>query len=312
MTEPIPESVPEKVAGTDKQPWSLVDGVMTGLVSLQDRGLQYGDGLFETIACEAGMLSFWAAHYSRLRQGSRRLGMACPVESLLLDDIVKLLERAGLHSADCIVKIMVTRGCSERGYRAPEQTPLTRIVQIHEGLPQRFFKQDTVPAAKLCLCQHKVSINPSLAGLKHLNRLENVLARNEWRDEYHEGLMCDTDGNVIEGTMSNIFGIREGILFTPSLHRSGVAGIIRETIIRLAADNGIKVFEENLSLEKILSMEELFICNSLLEILPVTSLQASASVDAECLWQTTPLHYDFAEKINQLLQATKNDNAKSL
>ena len=313
----------------------LVNGVPTDYVSVQERGLQYGDGLFETIACEENGLQFWSAHFSRLQNGAKKLGLVCPPESVLLEDIKRLLTTvSNNHVADnhapnnpipnnYVVKIILTRGCSQRGYRMVDKNQLTRIVQVSAGIAERFFskgeplqhqEEGKIPAPKMAvlgICEQKISINPSLAGIKHLNRLENVLARNEWRDEYTEGLMLDANGYVIEGTMSNVFGIRDHHLFTPALDNSGIAGIIRANIIESAIAEGIKLEINKFSLDDIYTMDEIFICNSLMEIMPVSKISLN-KVISMIAWQlaTWSATLPLTTKLNQLLQTQKLANVQ--
>jgi len=293
----------------------LVNGVPTDYVSVQERGLQYGDGLFETIACEGKGLQFWSAHFNRLQQDAKKLGLVCPQESIFLDDVKRLLVAA---SDNCVVKIILTRGCSQRGYRMIDKNQLTRIIQVYDGLPDRFFarremSQETEFNNMIALgvCSQKASINPSLAGVKHLNRLENVLARNEWNDEYGEGLMLDANANVIEGTMSNVLAFRDGKLFTPALDYSGVAGVIRAKIIEIAEKSGVNIEIKNLSLDDFYAIDEIFICNSLLEILPVSSINSSMNSRA-LSWALDKQQHALPEttKLNQLLQLSKAKNVK--
>lgn len=126
----------------------------------------------------------------------------------------------------------------------------------------------------LKLCKTQASINPSLAGLKHLNKLENVIARNEWQDRsYAEGLMLDCDGYVIEGTMSNVFAVKNNSLYTPVLKRAGVNGVVRQRIIELAKNNDIIVQQINIKLDNFYAMDEIFVTNSLLGLCPVKQVE---------------------------------------
>ncbi len=280
----------------------LINGVASDYISVQDRGLQYGDGLFETIACTRRGLEFWLQHYQRLSAGAARLGISCPDENVWLDDIRRLLAES---TGDCVIKLVLTRGRSERGYRADNTMSVTRLVFCMPGLPARFFSSADNTAATVCFCRQPVSINPALAGIKHLNRLENALARNEWQAQYTEGFMQDADGNIIEGTMSNLFAVRQGKLLTPSLLNSGVAGIIRARIIALAEQHAISLTVVQLTQADVLMMDELFICNSLLEILPVKVLVNGASN-----WRSED--FVMAEKINRLLQGDKAQYVQQL
>jgi len=138
-------------------------------------------------------------------------------------------------------------------------------------------------------CETRLARQPRLAGIKHLNRLEQVLARAEWRDEFAEGLMCDTEGQVIEGTMSNLFLVQKGTLVTPDLSQSGVAGVMRAEVLEQADRLGIPHVLQPVSVGMVEQAEELFLTNSLIGIWPVARLEAQ--------------HYAVAGKITQTLQA---------
>jgi len=116
--------------------------------------------------------------------------------------------------------------------------------------------------------------NPELAGIKHLNRLEQVLARNEWTDDFQEGLMLDTESNVIEGTMSNLFLINQSGLLTADLSQCGIEGVIRQRIMAWAYQNDIPCsLNKHLRLEDVFAADALFICNSVIGIWPVKQLE---------------------------------------
>jgi len=186
----------------------LVDGSNQKHVASSDRGLHYGDGLFETLAVINGKPRHWQLHIQRLAQGCERLKLTMPDPELLFDDVT----RVALDLPRAVVKIIITRGSSGRGYRYNEADAETsRIVGSYAWLdyPQDYYTQGVC----LRLCETQISQQPALAGLKHLNRLENVLARNEWQDDHFaEGLMCNMHGDVIEGTMTNIFAVFDGSL----------------------------------------------------------------------------------------------------
>ena len=233
-----------------------------------DRGLHYGDGLFETIACVDDCLQFWDEHIARMQHGAKRLGIESSAINYFKDDVSTMLQQYNI--SNCAVKIMLTRGLGERGYRSPLAQKTTRIVII-SNIPE-YPDTYATEGIKACFCQHPVSKNSSLAGLKHLNRLDNVLARNEWQDEYQEGLMLDDSNNIIEGTMSNIFAVRNKQLFTPSLEHCGVDGIIRRQILSIAQEQAIEIIIADIKKEELNEMDELFVCNSLIGIWPVNSL----------------------------------------
>jgi len=246
---------------------SLINGIATDHVHIDDRSIHYGDGLFETILCDNNKLYFWQQHFQRLQASSDRLKLACPDESVLLADISRLLtDRPSANSY--VIKVILSRGIGERGYRFGENSNPTRTVLLSElEADYSSLLGNTLLEGELFICEQQVSINENLAGLKHLNRLDNVMARNEWHDKSGniiDGLMLNADQQVIEGTMSNIFAVKEGQVFTPALHRSGVNGVMREVIVELAAKNNIPLSITDLSLETLLTSDEAFISNSLI------------------------------------------------
>lgn len=230
-------------------------------VSLQDRGWQYGDGLFETMLLRGSGVRFWSDHIERLYAGCERLGLQAPSMEVLLRELQML--RADRH--DAVVKLTLMRNGNERGYRPPLTAQTTRLWQLFDA-----------PAAMLTgitlrWCDTRLSRNAQLAGIKHCNRLEQVLAQAEWRDaEIAEGLMLDTEGELICGTMSNVFLMLEGVLVTPDLRYSGVAGVMRKNVLRLAAAQQIECEQRAVRAEEVLTAQELFVCNAVRGIQPVT------------------------------------------
>ena len=263
---------------------SLINGIASDYLTINDRSIHYGDGLFETILCNNNKLYYWSQHYQRLQASAEQLKIACPPEQVLLDDIAKLLDKnkPGSKSgskleAACAIKVIVSRGAGERGYQFSKKTAASRFVLLSalEADYSSLLSQQLL-SGELFICKQQVSINENLAGLKHLNRLENVMARNEWNDKaknnFIDGLMQNANHHVIEGTMSNLFAIKNKQLFTPDLKLSGVNGIMREIIIDLASKNNIKTSIVNLTLDDLTAMDELFISNSLIGMKAVTKL----------------------------------------
>lgn len=246
----------------------LVNGEPGHALSLADRGLQYGDGLFETILVKAAQPVFLQQHLDRLQNGCQRLLIPCPNLDLIGAEISQVIQEAPLQA---VLKIIVTRGSGGRGYRQPEPIAPTRIISLHPypNYPAAFKQVGVV----VRFCQIRLGCNPALAGIKHLNRLEQVLARAEWHDPaIQEGLMLDSHGRVIEGTMSNLFWVKNHILFTAPLLESGVAGIMRAHILQLARCNAIPVKEQYIESANLLAADELFLTNSLIGIWPVQRL----------------------------------------
>jgi len=244
---------------------ALVNGVATSHVGVMDRGLMYGDGVFRTLRVAGGRPLCWSRHYRRLCSDCSRLGIAPPEASRLEGEIAVLVEEA-----NCVLKIVITRGEGGRGYGARALTP-TRIL-LRTPLPDHppSYRREGV---RLHLCKLRLAHQPRLAGVKHLNRLENVLARAEWSDpEVPEGLLLDEEGMVIEGTMSNLFLRRGDRLLTPDLSLCGVAGVQRERILEKAPRLGLKPEVGRFGLPELLAAEEVFVCNSIIGLWPVRAL----------------------------------------
>jgi len=251
---------------------ALVNGTPVDALCLLDRGLHYGDGLFETIAILNGKPMLWDRHMQRLNTGCLKLQLDPPDTKRLRDEVAAV----SAHSSRAAVKIILTRGPGGHGYRRAQPTAQNLIVMLRDW-PEPLSDPATNGVA-VRWCQLQLSRQPALAGIKHLNRLEQVLARGEWTDDYAEGLLCDTDGNVIEGTMSNLFIVRGGTLQTPDLSESGVAGVVRAEILDMATQLGIRAEISRVRKSDVASADELFLTNSLIGIWPVTRLESKSYV----------------------------------
>ncbi len=245
----------------------LINGLETDQASVLDRGFQYGDGLFETIHVLAGKPQYWREHMERLFDGCRQLKISLPELSVLESESESLCSSVD----DGVLKIIITRGMGGRGYAADESLKSTRVLAMFPAphYPDEYRAEGVV----VKVCDTRLGMNPALAGIKHLNRLEQVLARAEWTSaDIQEGLMLDINNNVIEGTMCNVFSVRKGELYTPELSLCGVKGIMREQVINKAKQAEIMVHETQISLDDLLQSEELFLCNSVFGIWPVRQL----------------------------------------
>ena len=247
----------------------LINGQFNESISVQDRGLHYGDGMFETLAVSDKQLLCWDKHFARLKKGCARLGMKCPSSDLLFSEALQLCN----DSDKSVLKIILTRGQGGRGYRPPEKNnPVTRILGNYPWPDHPHG--NVIEGIKIRLCNTRLARNPQLAGIKHLNRLEQVLARSEWNDpEISEGLMRDTGDNIIAGTTSNLFIISESNLITPDITECGIAGIIRECILELAADMGLETSISTLTDKDLYAADEIFLSNSVIGIWTVRQLE---------------------------------------
>lgn len=246
----------------------LVNGEPGDRVSVLDRGFQYGDGLFETIAVRSGEPERWERHMARLRLGCERLGIPFPDERLLRDEASRLC--AG--TARAVLKLVVTRGPSGRGYAPPTAPSPTRALMLSQ--PPLYPTAHSDQGVVVRVCAQRLSSSPRLAGIKHLNRLEQVLARAEWGDEYAEGLMLNARDEVVDGTMSNLFAVLDDVLVTPEIVDAGVAGIMRDIVLERAGALGIPCRVRPLPLAEARRARELFLTNSLIGIWPVRRLEA--------------------------------------
>lgn len=246
---------------------SIVNGKTSDFVSINDRGLQFGDGCFETIAVQHGRALLLDEHLQRLTTGCARLGIN-------LDGLAEQLsgetEKLVQTTEKGVLKIILTRGAGGRGYRTDQKLEPTRILSL---TPWPHYPKDyRTEGIAMRLCDTRLSENKNLAGIKHLNRLEQVLARSEWQDSHQEGLMLDQAGHAIEGTMSNIFIQTGNELRTPSLDYCGVSGVMRNEILQHLAKVGANCQESRIDLDVIYKADALFVCNSLIGLWPVTSL----------------------------------------
>ncbi|WP_255210882.1 aminodeoxychorismate lyase [Methylogaea oryzae] len=242
----------------------LVNGREGLSVPVADRGFQYGDGCFTTLEVRDGAPLFLARHQARLSRDCARLQIPYDCADQVVSEARSLAE-AG---RDGVLKIIVTRGAGGRGYRCPDVPQASRILGFY---PRPVYPSEWAASGVVVrVCRMRLGNNPALAGIKHMNRLEQVLARSEWSDaEIAEGLLLDAQGWVTEGVMSNVFMVRDGRLETPRLNRCGVAGVMRELVAELAGRMGIAVREGRCRLSRLREADEVFVTNSLIGIWPV-------------------------------------------
>jgi 4-amino-4-deoxychorismate lyase len=241
-----------------------IDGVATDAVAANDRGLQYGDGLFETLLLRHGAARFLDAHLERLTLGLARLGIVfVDVEPLRRD-----IERAvALAPPLAILKIIVTRGSApRRGYAPTDGAPARRIVTLWPTSPTDALKSGVA----LGIAHSRAATSTALAGMKTLNRLENVLAAAEIADGEFDVIMVDAAHRVISGSSSNLFIVNDGRLATPRVDTAGVAGVMRGIVLREAARLRIASELRDLTLEDVIRADEAFITNARIGVVPVT------------------------------------------
>lgn len=250
----------------------IINGVTTDFVNASDRGLMYGDGVFRTLLLQQGKLVLWSDHYKKLQQDCTSLGLACPTMTTLSTELDQLIAQ----QSDGVIRITITRGTGARGYAPPIQPQVTRILNL-SPLPS-YLTAYAISGVKVHLCNLRLAHQPRLAGVKHLNRLENVLAAAECQTaecqpgEIAEGLLLDTADNLVEGTRSNLFLIKNGVLYTPDLSLCGVAGLQRERVMNWATQHDVECKITNLKIEDLLAADEVFLVNSVIGLWPVREI----------------------------------------
>ena len=245
------------------------DGQLLAAHEPIDRGLEFGDGLFETIAVVGGRPRLLEAHLARLALGCARLAIAAPAVATLRAEIL----RAAASPGTGVVKLIVTRGAGGSGYAAVEGAASRRYLQAQ---PPRLRPPEWAErGVAIRVCATRLAEQSLLAGLKHLNRLEQVLARAEWHDPaIAEGLMLDVHGRLVCGTMSNVFIASDPEILTPALERAGVAGVMRGALIAAFRAAGLRVTERDVDPAELDAAHEVFLTNALIGAWPVRSLGA--------------------------------------
>jgi 4-amino-4-deoxychorismate lyase len=251
----------------------LVNGKPGVMLSIRDRGLLYGDGVFRTLRAIRSKAQHWTLHYLKLRHDCSALGIACPDFGRLSAELDSLLAQY----PEGVVKLVVTRGQGNRGYAAQSDAEITHFWDI-SPLPDHPPELAT-HGIRAIMCQLRVGRQPRLAGIKHLNRLENVLAATECSKarvldpEIAEGLMRDTEDNVIEGTRSNLFVVSGSKLITPELSHNGVAGVQRDRVIEWSKQNNMPLQIRNIGMDEVMQADELFVVNSIIGLWPIRELE---------------------------------------
>lgn len=240
----------------------LINGRQESMLSVFNRLTQFGDGLFETCIAENTNLLFWAQHFERLEKGRVQLKINLVSEEVWLEDIAVALLIANTSNT-VVVKIILSRGESTRGYGFEENIKPTRLVIVSAmpKLPSEYT---------LSICHSGYSNNQLLSNIKHCNRLEQILARTELCAD--ECIMLDDNNCVISVTQGNIFAVKYSVLLTPNLDKYGIMGTCRATVLKIVDKLGLKIRVESLILQELLECDEVFITNSVIGIKPVTSI----------------------------------------
>lgn len=248
--------------------------IQNGHLSVLDRGLAYGDGVFETILVDRAHIALWQYHIERLRLGLQRLYITL-TDDRLSQQLSKTLSAIANTDSDTVgvLKIMVTRGEGVRGYMPSEGVEPT-IVSVFTPLSTRFLIDNSArqsQGVRVHYCREQLPIYPTLAGVKSLNQLSYVLASRERQElDVDEGLLFSTSNKLIEATARNIFIVKDRQLYTPTLNECGVAGVMRRLIIDIIAPSvSIAVHEKTLCKQDLIEADEVFLTNGISGIWPV-------------------------------------------
>ena len=263
----------------------IVNGSFDHAISPFDRGFAYGDGVFRTMLVRNGLPECWPQHYQKLVADCAAIKIVCPSAELLMSDLQQLFSVEEIaEDSVAVIKMIITRGEGERGYAPPAITNPLRVViksPLHT-YPNTYLTE----GVNLHVCTTKLATQTALAGVKHLNRLENVLARMEWKDpNIVDGIMFDDANHVIACTAANIFICNGDTLTTPKLDRCGIAGVTRQRIIDLAHLLGLTVKIQQINLAQLLSADEVLITNSIYGALQVKTI-------LQTTWKPTSLAAD--------------------
>ena len=251
-------------------PIVLINGEEQSKISIFSRNMQYGDGLFETCVAKGNQILFWSSHLERLNIGCERLNIKNVDETDWISDINKAFALSAY--SNCIVKLILSRGDSSRGYGYKDDIVPVRVVIISE------IKKTVVNNSfSLEFSDSGYHSNPQLAGIKHCNSQEQILARSNLSSD--EGIMLDENENVISVTQGNIYLLIGNTLFTPKLDKCGVVGSRRSLILELAKSLNIEAKEDLISTDKLKQADEVFISNSVIGIQSVKYIEGDSLGD---------------------------------
>ncbi len=256
------------------------DGAPAENLAIDDRAVQYGDGLFETVAIRHGKARLFDLHMKRLAKGCDRLGIVMPDEARLQRDLADAIEDSHEPAAYCVAKIIVSSGTCQRGYGRSTPVAPTVLIGVFPARPVAAVAYRN--GVDTLLCETRLAAGSPTAGLKTLNRIEQVLGRSECLAAgTFEGLMLDADDRLICGTMSNVFTVSGQRVITPALRRCGVDGVMRTFTIDCLRSDGVDVEERDVTLDDCMTADEIFLTNSQFGALPVSHVGDTAWTTGE-------------------------------
>ncbi|WP_070967542.1 aminodeoxychorismate lyase [Vibrio sonorensis] len=244
-----------------------VNGKVAQTVDIGDRSFQYGDGCFTTMLTLNGSIHLWHLHKERMVRCLDLLGIVQPDWF----EVECWLNHASQPSPKAGLKLHISRGAGGRGY-GTDGADKTLVTISDFAFPSHYLQWQE-NGIDLGVCTTKLGHNPLLAGHKHNNRLEQVLAKREAESEgFADALVLDIDNKVVETTMANLFWCKDQTLFTPTIDKAGVAGVARKQVMSLAKDKGMSICEGHFKLDELYLADEIFITNSVIGVCPVTAI----------------------------------------
>ena len=272
----------------------LINSQKRNYISVFDRCFQFGDGLFETMKLEGNRLLLWKQHYQRLIQGCKCLKIIEPKQDDLLLQLSKAVKISRIKTYElAILKLVITRGYSRRGYGYdPTSKPNTIILVLS-------YPNENLSALRMSFCQNKLVENPALAGIKHCNRLEQVLLSPPGSKNC---IVLDQSDRVICASASNLFLIEKNTLSTPDLSSCGIAGTARSKILDLASLLKVPLRIEKITKQRLLAADAVFVCNSLFGIRPISEISDRCYKPNPLLKHLQQAYQEEVQKNAQLLQ----------
>tara|TARA_X000000368_G_C22959964_1_gene680526 strand:- start:269 stop:1081 length:813 start_codon:yes stop_codon:yes gene_type:complete len=258
----------------------LINGSYSKKINPFDRGLAFGDGIFRTFLVKNSCPINWDMHYNKLKNDAKILQIKIPTKQQLITDIKKLFSTKKTF----IGKIIITRGVSKQGYQFNKDIKNTRIVLkiVYKKINKKFLTD----GVRLKVCKTRVSENSIFNGCKHLNRIDNVIAKSELKNYEFDGLMLDKDGFINECASSNIFARFGKIILSPKQINAGISGVCKQIVIKNANLLGLKFKEKNIKLSELKAADEVIITNSIFGALYVNQIEEKNWKEEFC---TAPL-----------------------
>lgn len=254
-----------------------INGKRAVTLDINDRGLAYGDGLFTTAKIIDGRVELLEQHVKRLIAGCNKLSIAMPValsNGDLSEEIIHLAQQYTI----AVLKVVITAGSGGRGYsRIGLNSQNSNIIVMIFDYPDH-YNALIASGVTLGVSQQKMAISSMLSGIKHLNRLEQVLLRKELDSRNEDDLVVtNINDQVIETTSANLFYWIDDRLYTPEIKFSGVDGLMRQFIIAHSNKiSGQTVIVEKTIIGRLLQADAIFTCNSVTGVMPVNTFNKKA------------------------------------